>query len=118
MFVYGGGSRDDKFLDSLTKVLGDYEHVIHHTSTSKTPDQWGSTGSSTHHQQRRILTAADLAFLSLGKILVMTRDREAGLVGARYWFSDAVLVDKLGPVIERLKINAGIQGIETSSHGQ
>ncbi|NQX29850.1 type IV secretory system conjugative DNA transfer family protein [Microbacteriaceae bacterium VKM Ac-2854] len=54
--VYGGGSKDERFLDGISKLLGEYDELTPSTS-------YGPSGASTstHRARRRVMSVAELS---------------------------------------------------------
>jgi type IV secretory pathway TraG/TraD family ATPase VirD4 len=96
VFVYGGGSQDTKFLKDIAELIGRYDHRTESSSSSYSDGTGPSRSSSDQVQQREIMSVAQLSRMSKGTIY-LSADDGAGLVSARYWFTDKVLRTQLGP---------------------
>lgn len=81
--VYGGGSDDDKFLDTLRKLSGTYEHLQRTNSSSR-----GQRSTSTSYQQRDILPVDRLAGLDRWHAWVRTNLGGSTIVRTVPWFKN------------------------------
>lgn len=71
ILMYGGGVRDEKMLNKLESLLGDYEEWT--TSVSRGGD--GNRSVSKQKREKKILTVAELASLGGGKAVVFASQR-------------------------------------------
>lgn len=84
--VFGGGNGSNTFLRDLSELIGDYEY----TDRSTTDHQGGR---SRNHSRRseRIMDVADLAALSLGRMVVFASGCRPTLVRSIPWWEDKKL---------------------------
>ena len=80
--VYGGCATEIQFLEMLSQVIGDYQHI--ETSTSHQP----GGGRSTSRQRRidRILDVADLSSLPRGRFVVLASGSVPTLGRTQPWY--------------------------------
>jgi type IV secretory pathway TraG/TraD family ATPase VirD4 len=80
--IYGGGSADPEFLESLTKIIGDFDLL------TRTASSGGKMGSSRQLSSRRekILDVADLAAMPRGRLIVIPSLGKPALAKPQPWF--------------------------------
>jgi type IV secretory pathway TraG/TraD family ATPase VirD4 len=80
--IYGGGVSDATFLERLSKLIGDREHLRTSVSSSK-------SGASTNRQLQReqILDVAELAALPAGRAIVFSSGARATLIRSVPWMA-------------------------------
>ena len=80
--VYGGGVSEDGFLESLSKLIGDYDRLSSSTSRSK-----GKRTVSQQLHRERILDVADLGALPKGRAVVLASGSRPTLVTTQPWMA-------------------------------
>ncbi|MGP5377621.1 type IV secretory system conjugative DNA transfer family protein, partial [Brachybacterium alimentarium] len=80
--VYGGGVSEDGFLESLSKLIGDYDRLSSSTSHSK-----GQRTVSQQLHRERILDVADLGALPKGRAVVLASGSRPTLVTTQPWMT-------------------------------
>jgi type IV secretory pathway TraG/TraD family ATPase VirD4 len=95
--VYGGGSDDAEFLESLRKLIGTYDAKVRSTSTSR-----GVASRSVQTQQRDIMPVSKLSELPAGHAWVKTSTGGGTIVRTVRWFEDKDLKARITPVLERI----------------
>lgn len=80
--VYGGGVSEDGFLESLSKLIGDYDRLSSSTSHSK-----GQRTVSQQLHRERILDVADLGALPKGRAVVLASGSRPTLVATQPWMA-------------------------------
>ena len=88
--VYGGGVSEDGFLDSLSKLIGDYDRLGSSVSTGR-----GHRTVSQQLHRERILDVADLAALPKGRAVVLSSGNRPTLVRTLPWMA--------GPYADQVK---------------
>ncbi len=78
--VYGGGVAEDKFLDQLSNLVGDYDKATRSSSHSR-----GHRTISHQLHRERIMTVADLAALPKGRAVVIAAGSRPTLVKTIPW---------------------------------
>ena len=88
--VYGGGVSEDAFLESLSKLIGDYDRQASSVSS-------GRGGRSVNQQlhRERILDVADLAAMPKGRAVVLSSGNRPTLIRTQPWMT--------GPHVEKVK---------------
>lgn len=88
--VYGGGVSEDAFLESLSKLIGDYDRQASSVSS-------GRGGRSVNQQlhRERILDVADLAAMPKGRAVVLSSGNRPTLIRTQPWMT--------GPHAEKVK---------------
>ena len=80
VFVYGGGVREERFLESLSKIVGDYDRVSTSTSTGR-----GQRTTSRQLVRNRILDVDELAALPKGRAVVLASGARPTLIRTQPW---------------------------------
>ncbi|WP_051209456.1 type IV secretory system conjugative DNA transfer family protein [Propionicicella superfundia] len=80
--VYGGGVNDDGFLETLSKVIGDYDRMTSSTSSGR-----GHRSVSAQLHRERILDVSELASLPKGRAVVLASGSRPTLVRTEPWMS-------------------------------
>lgn len=80
--VYGGGVSEDAFLESLSKLIGDYDRQASSVSTGR-----GHRTVSQQLHRERILDVADLAALPKGRAVVLSSGNRPTLVRTLPWMT-------------------------------
>ena len=93
--VYGGGSDDAEFLESLRKLIGTYDAKVRSTSTSR-----GVASRSVQTQQRDIMPVSKLSELPAGHAWVKTSTGGGTIVRTVRWFEDKALKARITPVLD------------------
>ncbi len=80
--VYGGGVSEDAFLESLSKLIGDYDRQASSVSS-------GRGGRSVNQQlhRERILDVADLAAMPKGRAVVLSSGNRPTLIRTQPWMT-------------------------------
>jgi type IV secretory pathway TraG/TraD family ATPase VirD4 len=88
--VYGGGVSEDAFLESLSKLIGDFDRQASSVSS-------GRGGRSVNQQlhRERILDVADLAAMPKGRAVVLSSGNRPTLIRTQPWMT--------GPHAEKVK---------------
>lgn len=88
--VYGGGVAEDAFLESLSKLIGDYDRQASSVSS-------GRGGRSVNQQlhRERILDVADLQAMPKGRAVVLSSGNRPTLIRTQPWMT--------GPHAEKVK---------------
>ena len=88
--VYGGGVSEDAFLESLSKLIGDYDRQASSVSS-------GRGGRSVNQQlhRERILDVAELAAMPKGRAVVLSSGNRPTLIRTQPWMT--------GPHAEKVK---------------
>jgi type IV secretory pathway TraG/TraD family ATPase VirD4 len=110
--IYGGGVSDATFLERLSKLIGDREHLRTSVSTSK-------AGASTNRQLQReqILDVAELAALPAGRAIVFSSGSRATLIRSVPWMAGPH-ADKIRASLARFDPAARAPGDLTSTPTQ
>lgn len=82
--VYGGGVKEEEFLDRVAKLIGSYDKVTRLVSTRGSGSLWGS-GVQTSRHRERILDVDDLAALPKGRSIVLSSGNRATMVETLPW---------------------------------
>lgn len=80
--VYGGGVREEAFLEMMSKLVGDYDKQTSSVSTSQ-----GRRTHSHQLQRERILDVADLAALPKGRAVVFASGARPTLIETQPWMT-------------------------------
>ncbi|WP_104182198.1 type IV secretory system conjugative DNA transfer family protein [Arthrobacter sp. B0490] len=96
--VYGGGSDDTAFLESLSKTIGQYDAKVRSTSTSR-----NGSSRSVQTQRRDIMSVAQLSELPANRAWVKTSNGGGTIVRTVPWFRDKTINVRIGPTVERIK---------------
>lgn len=80
--VYGGGVAEDDFLESLSKMIGDYDRMATSTSYSR-----GQRTVSQQLHRERILDVEALGALPKGRAVVLSSGSRATLVATQPWMT-------------------------------
>lgn len=80
--VYGGGVSEDGFLESLSKLIGDYDRQSSTLSTGR-----GGRGVNYQLQRERILDVADLAAMPKGRAVVLASGARPTLIRTQPWMT-------------------------------
>lgn len=78
--VYGGGVREEAFLEMMSKLVGDYDKRTSSVSTSQ-----GRRTHSSQLQRERILDVSDLAALPKGRAIVFASGSRPTLIETQPW---------------------------------
>jgi type IV secretory pathway TraG/TraD family ATPase VirD4 len=78
--IYGGGVSDATFLERLSKLIGDREHLRTSVSSSK-----AGTSYNRQLQREQILDIAELAALPPGRAIVFSSGSRATLIRSVPW---------------------------------
>jgi type IV secretory pathway TraG/TraD family ATPase VirD4 len=84
--VFGGGNASNKFLRDLSELIGDYEYTERSES-----HHGGQKSVSRSKKSERIMDVADLASLSLGRMVVFASGCRPALVRSIPWWQDKQL---------------------------
>lgn len=82
VFVYGGGVREERFLESLSKIVGNYDRVSSSTSTGR-----GQRTVSRQLVRHRILDVDELAALPKGRAIVLASGARPTLIRTQPWMT-------------------------------
>ena len=82
VFVYGGGVREERFLESLSRIVGDYDRVSTSTSSGR-----GQRSVSRQLVRHRILEVDELAALPKGRAIVLASGARPTLIRTQPWMS-------------------------------
>lgn len=82
VFVYGGGVREERFLESLSKIVGDYDRLSTSTSTGR-----GQRTTSRQLVRNRILDVDELAALPKGRAVVLASGARPTLIRTQPWMT-------------------------------
>jgi type IV secretory pathway TraG/TraD family ATPase VirD4 len=104
--VYGGGSDDTQFLESLSETIGQYEAKVRSSSTSR-----NGSSRSVQTQRRDIMSVAQLSELPAHRAWVRTSTGGGTIVRTIPRHMDKTIDARIGPTIERIK--TGIAGNPT-----
>lgn len=96
--VYGGGSDDTAFLDSLSKVIGQYDATVRSSSISR-----HGSSRSVQTQRRDIMSVSQLSELPANRAWVKSAQGGGTIVRTIPWFRDKAMVAQLGPLVARIK---------------
>lgn len=80
--VYGGGVSEDGFLESVSKLIGDYDRLSSSVSTGR-----GGRGVSSQLHRERILDVADLGALPKGRAVVLASGSRPTLIRTQPWMT-------------------------------
>lgn len=80
--VYGGGVSEDGFLESVSKLIGDYDRLASTVSTGR-----GGRGVSSQLHRERILDVADLGALPKGRAIVLASGSRPTLIRTQPWMT-------------------------------
>ncbi|GGO94038.1 hypothetical protein GCM10011584_34130 [Nocardioides phosphati] len=84
--IYGGGVKEEGFLEQLSKLIGKYDLIARSTSTKANAGMFGSGVSTSRSLQReRILDVDDLQALPKGRAIVLSSGNRATLVETLPW---------------------------------
>jgi type IV secretory pathway TraG/TraD family ATPase VirD4 len=96
--VYGGGSDDTQFLDSLSKTIGQYDAKVRSSSISR-----NGSSRSVQTQRRDIMSVSQLSELPTNRAWVKTSNGGGTIVRTVPWFRDKTINARIGPTIERIR---------------
>lgn len=96
--VYGGGSDDTAFLDSLSKVIGQYDAKVRSSSTSR-----NGSSRSVQTQRRDIMSVSQLSELPANHAWVKSSQGGGTIVRTVPWFRDKTITARIGPLVDRIK---------------
>ncbi|MHA7287998.1 TraM recognition domain-containing protein [Arthrobacter sp. MDT3-44] len=96
--VYGGGSGDTQFLESLSKSIGQYDAKIRSSSTSR-----NGSSRSVQTQRRDIMSVSQLSELPANRAWVKTSTGGGTIVRTVPWFRDKTISARIGSTVERIK---------------
>lgn len=96
--VYGGGSDDTQFLESLSKTIGQYDAKIRNSSTSR-----NGSSRSVQIQRRDIMSVSQLSELPANRAWVKTSNGGGTIVRTVPWFRDKTISARIGSTVERIK---------------
>lgn len=82
VFVYGGGVREERFLESMSKIVGYQDQLTSSTSTGR-----GHQTVSRQLVRRRILEVDELAALPKGRAIVLAFGARPTLIRTQPWRS-------------------------------
>lgn len=82
VFVYGGGVREERFLESLSRIIGDYERVSTSTSTGR-----GHRTVSRQLVRHRTFDVDELAALPKGRAIVLASGARPTLIRTQPWMT-------------------------------
>lgn len=82
VFVYGGGVREERFLESISKIVGDYDRVSTSTSSGR-----GQRTVSRQLVRHRILDVDELAALPKGRAVVLASGARPTLIRTQPWMA-------------------------------
>ena len=80
--VFGGGVKERDFLDNVSALIGDYDK----TTRSVSHANRGHRQTSEHLTRERILDAADLAALPVGRAVVLASGARPTLIRTQPWW--------------------------------
>ena len=80
--VYGGGVSEDTFLESLSKLIGDYDRLSSSTSYGR-----GHRTVSQQLHRERILDVADLGALPKGRAVVLASGSRPSVIRTVPWMA-------------------------------
>ncbi len=80
--VYGGGVKDNEFLEMLSKLIGDYDKHTRSVSTGR-----GHRSVTEQLSRERIMDAADLAALPTGRAVVLASGARPTLIQTEPWMT-------------------------------
>ena len=92
VFVYGGGVREERFLESLSRIVGDYDRLSTSTSTGR-----GQRTTSRQLVRNRILDVDELAALPKGRAIVLASGARPTLIRTQPWMT--------GPHAEAVRVS-------------
>ncbi|WP_049828662.1 type IV secretory system conjugative DNA transfer family protein [Arthrobacter sp. RIT-PI-e] len=96
--VYGGGSDDTQFLESLSKTIGQYDAKVRSSSTSK-----NGSSRSVQTQRRDIMSVSQLSELPANRAWVKSSTGGGTIVRTVPWFRDKTISALIGATVERIK---------------
>ncbi|MHA7192032.1 type IV secretory system conjugative DNA transfer family protein [Arthrobacter sp. MDT2-16] len=96
--VYGGGSDDTQFLESLAKTIGQYDAKVRSSSTSR-----NGSSRSVQTQRRDIMSVSQLSELPANRAWVKTSNGGGTIVRTVPWFRDKAIHARIGPTVKRIK---------------
>lgn len=96
--IFGGGNAAQKFLDDLSKAIGDYEYQEKSVSANG-----NGKSTSTSKRLERILSESDLRSAEQGRLIVLPSGAAAVLVKAGNWFKDKAMKEKVKTPIADLR---------------
>lgn len=96
--IYGGGSDDTQFLESLSKTIGQYDAKIRSSSTSR-----NGSSRSVQTQRRDIMSVSQLSELPANRAWVKTSNGGGTIVRTVPWFRDKTISARIGSTVERIK---------------
>lgn len=82
IFVYGGGVREEGFLETLSKLIGDFDHLSSSTSTGR-----GQQTVSKQLIRQRILDVDALGSLPKGRAVVLASGARPTLIRTQPWMT-------------------------------
>lgn len=82
VFVYGGGVREERFLEALSKLIGDYDHLAASVSTGR--KQHSVSKQLVRH---RILDVHDLMAMPKGRAVVLASGTRAAMIRTQPWMT-------------------------------
>ena len=80
--VYGGGVAEDTFLESLSKLIGDYDRQASSVSSSR-----GGRSVNQQLHRERILDVADLSAMPKGRAVVLSSGNRPTLIRTQPWMT-------------------------------
>lgn len=95
--VYGGGSDDTQFLESLSKTIGQYDAQVRSSSTSR-----NGSSRSVQTQRRDIMSVSQLSELPANRAWVKTSNGGGTIVRTVPWFRDKAINARIGSTVERI----------------
>jgi len=101
VFVYGGGVREERFLESLSKIVGDYDELSTSTSSGR-----GQRTTSRQLVRRRILDVDELAAMPKGRAVVLASGARPTLIRTQPWMT--------GPHAEAVRASIGAHDPQAS----
>lgn len=96
--VYGGGSDDTAFLESLSKTIGQYDAKVRSSSTSR-----NGSSRSVQAQRRDIMSVSQLSGLPANRARVKTSTGGGTIVRIVPWFRDKPMNARIGKTVDRIK---------------
>lgn len=87
--IYGGGVKEEEFLDRLSKLIGTYDKVTRSVSTRASTGLFSGAGAQTSQQlsRERILDVDDLSALPKGRAIVLSSGNRPTIVETIPWMS-------------------------------
>jgi type IV secretory pathway TraG/TraD family ATPase VirD4 len=96
--VYGGGSDDTQFFESLSKTIGQYDAKVRSSSTSR-----NGSSRSVQTQRRDIMSVSQLSELPANRAWVKTSHAGGTIVRTVPWFRDKTTHARIGETVDRIK---------------